>query len=80
MCIVLPTEASPRPLGEGATHKMLPAFHILFHILLQATVGGLVAKTLSSAAAGPAVYAGRAGAAPPVALDVFSVQVGHGTT
>ncbi len=45
--------------------------------MLQATVGGLVAKTLSSAAAGPAVYAGRAGSAPPVALDVFSVQVGQ---
>lgn len=37
---------------------------------LQATVGGLVAKTLSSAAAG-AFYPRNA---PPVAFDVFSVQ------
>ncbi len=34
-----------------------------------------MAKTLTSAAAGP-FYPGRVGAPPPVALDVFSVQVG----
>ena len=42
----------------------------------QAIVGGLVTKTLSSAGAG--VYGGVNGqrvAAPPVAFDVFSVQV-----
>ena len=43
----------------------------------QAIVGGLVAKTLTSASAG--VYGGFNGqrvAPPPVAFDVFSVQVG----
>lgn len=38
---------------------------------LQATVGGLVAKTLSAAAGG---YYGPRAVQPPVAFDVFSVQ------
>jgi hypothetical protein len=40
---------------------------------LQAAVGALVAKTLSSAAGGMAYYNPRA-APPPVAFDVFTVQ------
>lgn len=42
---------------------------------LQAIVGNLVAKTLSSASAN-AYYGAQRAAAPPVAFDVFSVQVG----
>ena len=38
---------------------------------LQATVGSLVGKTLTTAAGG---YYGPRAAAPPVAFDVFSVQ------
>lgn len=40
---------------------------------MQAIVGNLVAKTLSSASAG-AYYGAQRVAAPPVAFDVFSVQ------
>lgn len=43
-------------------------------ISLQAIVGGLVAKTLSSASSGAYYAAQRVAAAPPVAFDVFSVQ------
>ncbi|EFN58952.1 hypothetical protein CHLNCDRAFT_140957 [Chlorella variabilis] len=49
-------------LGMGATI-----------LSLQAIVGNLVAKTLSSASAG-AYYGAQRVAAPPVAFDVFSVQ------
>lgn len=42
---------------------------------MQAIVGGLVAKTLSSASSGAYYAAQRVAAAPPVAFDVFSVQV-----
>jgi hypothetical protein len=42
---------------------------------VQAIVGGLVAKTLSSASSGAYYAAQRVAAAPPVAFDVFSVQV-----
>jgi hypothetical protein len=45
------------------------------HPSRQAIVGNLVAKTLSSASAN-AYYGAQRGAAPPVAFDVFSVQVG----
>jgi len=42
---------------------------------MQASIGGLVAKTLSSAAGGMAYYNVRA-PPPPVAFDVFTVQSG----
>jgi hypothetical protein len=42
---------------------------------MQASIGGLVAKTLSSAAGGMAYYNARV-APPPVAFDVFTVQSG----
>lgn len=60
---------------DGRANCVCTPHSPVLHPSLQATVGGLVAKTLSSAAAG-AFYRGVA--PPPVALDVFSVQVSGG--
>ena len=42
---------------------------------VQAVIGGLVAKTLTTASTNPYAQGGAGARAAPVALDVFSVQV-----
>lgn len=42
---------------------------------LQAVIGGLVAKTLTTSSTNPYAQGGAGARAAPVALDVFSVQV-----
>ena len=44
---------------------------------VQATIGGLVAKTLTTSSTNPYAQGGAGARAAPVALDVFSVQVTH---
>lgn len=42
---------------------------------MQAVIGGLVAKTLTTSSTNPYAQGGAGARAAPVALDVFSVQV-----
>jgi len=42
---------------------------------VQAVIGGLVAKTLTTSSTNPYAQGGAGARAAPVALDVFSVQV-----
>lgn len=46
---------------------------------LQAVIGGLVAKTLTTASTNPYAQGGAGARAAPVALDVFSVQASANT-
>ena len=46
---------------------------------VQAVIGGLVAKTLTTSSTNPYAQGGAGARAAPVALDVFSVQVQSAT-
>lgn len=49
-------------------------------LYIQAVIGGLVAKTLTTSSTNPYAQGGAGARAAPVALDVFSVQVSKRAT